>query len=52
VALKPIAFRIEDFDRARLERIAAKRGKPATTIVRELVQRYIDSYESVNQKSA
>lgn len=52
MALKTIAFRIEDFDRARLEKIAAKRGKPATTIVREVVQRYIDAYEQNERKKA
>jgi predicted DNA-binding protein len=51
MALKTISFRIEEFDRARLEKIAAERGKPATTIVREVLQRYIDNFEESERKA-
>ncbi|MBW4465074.1 MAG: hypothetical protein KME07_06495 [Pegethrix bostrychoides GSE-TBD4-15B] len=52
MGLQALSFRIESFDRSRLERIAKKRGKPATAIVRELTQKYIDSFEEAERKSA
>ena len=52
MALKPITCRIEDFDRARLERIARQRGKHPTAVLREALERYLDSIDIAQKKSA
>ena len=51
-ALKTLSFRVNDFDQRRLDKVAAARGKKPTAIVRELVERYLDSYEAAQKKSA
>ncbi len=36
-------FRLEPFDRARLREVAKAKGKKPATLIREVVQRYLDT---------